>query len=104
MENKKSISVEIDGVNYTPVYNFNTFAKFSERHSLTIEEFSKMANPSLRQLVDLAFLAIEESCRINKVDCPFDVFRIGELETEKIRLLIQSIAANCMNLPKDERD
>lgn len=103
MKENKSITVEIDGVDYTPVYNMNTFAKFGERHGLTIEDFSQMANPSLRQLLDLSWLAIQEYCRINKIDLPFDVFRLGELETEKIGLLIQSISANCMKLPKVER-
>ena len=104
MEANNLISIEIDGVTYTPVYNFNTMAKFSDRHGLTIEDFTKMNNPTIRQLVDLAFLGIQEYCRINKMEMPFDVFRIGELEPEKINQLILSISVNMIQLPKVERN
>lgn len=99
---KKRISVEIDGVVYTPIYNFNTMAKFSERHSLSIDDFTKMTEPSLRHLIDLCWLGIQEYCRINKMELPFDVHRIGELDTDTVSLLIQSISANMMPLPKDK--
>lgn len=104
MEAKNLISIEIDGVTYTPVYNFNTMAKFSERHGLTIEDFTKMNNPTIGQLISLAFLGIQEFCRMNKMEVPFDSFRIGALEPEKINQLILSISQNMMQLPKVERN
>lgn len=103
MEKKKSISVEIEGISYTPVYNFNTMAKFSDRYGLTIEDFTRLNNPTIGQLIHLAFLGIEEFCRQNKMEMPFDAFRIGALEPEKINQLILSISQNMMQLPKVER-
>ena len=102
-EIKKKISVEIEGVTYIPTFNFNSMSKFGELYGLTINDFSKLSEPSLSQLITLAFLGIQEYCRINKMELPFDRYKLGELPTEKIRLLIQSISVNMMSFTKPER-
>ena len=100
MEKKMKISVEIDGVIYTPVFNFNTFIAFEQRHGLTIVDFSKMNNPTFKQLIDLAFLGIQEFSRINKINLPFDVLYLGTLSSETINRLIESIGVNMMPISK----
>jgi len=100
MDKKKIISVEIDGVTYTPVYNMNSLAKFSDMHGFTVEDLTRLSHLSLRHLIDLVFLAIEEYCRIFKKDCPFDVYRIGELDSETLSKLFESISVNMMKFPK----
>ncbi|MDP3645422.1 MAG: hypothetical protein Q8S54_19840 [Bacteroidota bacterium] len=102
MEKNKQISVVIDGVTYTPVYNMNTMSKFSDRHGLTVEDFTRLSHMSLRHILDLVFLGCEEYCRIKKIECPFDVYRIGQLDTDTLSLLIESISVNMMKLPKVE--
>ena len=102
MEKREKIRVKIDGVIYTPTFNMNTMAKFSDRHGLTVEDFARMSHMSLRHLMDLAFLAIEEDCRIRKIDLPFDVYRIGQLDTNTLSLLFESISVNMMPFPKNK--
>lgn len=100
MDKKKNISVEIDGVTYTPVYNMNSLSKFSDMHGFTVEDLTRLSHLSIRHLLDLAFFGIEEYCRIFKKECPFDVYRIGELDSDTISKLFESIAVNMMKLPK----
>lgn len=97
---KKLISVEIDGVTYTPMYNMNSLAKFSDLHNLTVEDFTRLSHLSLRHLMDLAFLGIEEYCRVVNIECPMDVYRLGELDAETLSLLFASISENMMKFPK----
>ena len=103
MEKSKQISVEIDGVTYTPVYNMNSLAKFSDKHGFTVEDLTRISHLSLRHLIDLSFFGIEEYCRIFKKECPFDVYRIGELDSAALSKLFESISVNMMKFPKIER-
>ncbi len=100
MEKSKQISVEIDGVTYTPVFNLNSMAKFTDKYGLTIENLTQLPNLRIRQLLDLVFFGIEEYCRIFRKECPFDVYRIGELDSDTISKLFASIASNMMQFPK----
>jgi len=100
MEKSKQISVEIDGVTYTPVYNMNSLSKFADMHGFTIEDLTRLSHLSLRHCIDLVFLGIEEYCRLFKKECPFDVYRIGELDSATTQKLFESISVNMMKFPK----
>lgn len=99
MEKSKQISVEIKGVTYTPVYNMNSLSKFSDMHGFTVEDLTRMSHLSLRHCRDLSFFGIEEYCRIKGIKCPFeDVLGVGELDSDTISKLFQSISTNMMKL------
>ncbi len=94
----EKVRIKIDGIEYTPVFNFLVLAKFTEMHNLAIADFRRLQNLTLNQVLDICFLGLQEGCRQKGEKIPFDRDYIGTQDGETLNKLIESISTNMINV------